>query len=761
MTAHRVPIVPLAWSPRSHGRRVALLLAVLALTARPDASSPKFFQVTTQTDFLKGDLDGLSIDTRGQLTIGAASELVFETSAPFLWTMTAGSDGALFVGTGNEGKVFRIDADGRGSVFFDAAELEVHAVAPAPDGGIYVGTSPDGKVYKVDRRGTATTFFQPSEKYIWALASDARGQVYAATGDKGTVYKIAPDGTGTKFYQSQSTNVTALAVDRSGQLLVGTDSPGRVLRVDDSGRGFLLLDTPFDEIRALRLDDSGAVHVAAVSGRVGVTAPPRADDRSTDRPAAEPSSTPVASVSAEITSVAVVDAPAGGSTGAPRDDRRTPKGAVYRVATDNLWEKIWESREDSPYDVLFDAQARLIIATGSRGKLYRLEGAPLQPTLLTTAGGLQVTALHRDAKGRVYYATANPGKLYRLSADRAERGAYLSETRDATMVSTWGAISWRGTFPPGSRVEVSTRSGNTDTPNDSWSPWSAPYTASEGSPIVSPKARYLQWRAVLSGKPSPILTSVTAAYLTRNLRPQVQSITVHPPGIVFQKPYSTNDPDLAGFEDQTTPERRLTTAAMSQSQGSSSAPALGRRTYQKGLQTLIWRASDDNDDDLTYDVQYRREGETAWKPLRQALTEPILVWDTATVPNGTYLVRIVASDAPSNAADVALVGELDSTAFDIDNAPPHVTAQPPRAAGGQTTVAFEVRDDQSPIQRVEISTDGVRWRGVFPVDGIADSRVERFQVTVDGDLGPRGLSVRVLDAMNNVTTAQVEASRAR
>ena len=84
-------------------------------------------------------------------------------------------DGSLFVGTGNEGKVFRVDPQGKGSLFFDSAELEVHALAPAPNGGLYVGTSPDGKIYKVDRNGTAATFFNPDDKYIWALAVDAKG----------------------------------------------------------------------------------------------------------------------------------------------------------------------------------------------------------------------------------------------------------------------------------------------------------------------------------------------------------------------------------------------------------------------------------------------------------------------------------------------------------------------------------------------------------------------------------------------------------
>ena len=72
--------------------------------------------------------------------------------------------------------------------------------------------------------------------------------------------------------------------------------------------------------------------------------------------------------------------------------------------------------------------------------------------------------------------------------------------------------------------------------------------------------------------------------------------------------------------------------------------------YEKGLMTFVWRAEDDNGDDLSYDVFYRREGETSWKLLKRGMTEQILVWDTTSVPNGRYTVRIVASDLPSNSA---------------------------------------------------------------------------------------------------------------
>ena len=99
-------------------------------------------------------------------------------------------------------------------------------------------------------------------------------------------------------------------------------------------------------------------------------------------------------------------------------------------------------------------------------------------------------------------------------------------------------------------------------------------------------------------------------------------------------------------------------------------PSLGRRAYQKGLLTFVWRAEDDNRDDLVYDVLYRREGETTWRMLKDDLTEAILVWDTTSVPNGRYMLRVMASDAPSNAPSTALTGSLESTTFDIDNTPP-------------------------------------------------------------------------------------------
>jgi WD40 repeat protein len=730
---------------RVHG---LVLGTVIVLTSLSVGATPGFWEAATQADFLRGEVERLSIDEHGRLMLGPDVRNLHDPGAPFVWTMTAGSDGSTFIGTGNDGKVVRVDRNGTGSVFFDSNEMEVHAIAAVPGGGLYVGTSPDGRIYKVDARGQATPFFDPDDKYIWSLAVDPTGTVYAGTGEKGVVYRISPDGKGALFFATKTTHSTTLAFDQGGQLLVGTGSPGRVFRVDPQGKGFLLLDTSYQEIKTLRVDPKGTLYVAAQSGR------PAGGDSTPINLTTEPAPTaPVPTVSSEITSIAIIDVPVTpqpASQGPGAGDRRGPTGAIYRVLPDGLWDQLWESRDEAPYDVAIDSDGALLVATGGRGKIFKLSGDPMRPTLLTRVAAQQVTTILRSSD-RFLVTTANPGGLLSLSTSRAESGSYESDVKDARMVATWGTVAWQASTPAGTRVEVRTRSGNTRTPDDAWSDWSAPYANAEGSPITSPKARYLQWRAVLSGKgDSPVLTSVSAAYLQRNVRPEVSSVTVHPPGVVFQKPFSTGEAEIAGFDAETV-ERRLAASGLS----GAGAPALGRRTYQKGLQTLVWKAEDENGDELVYDVLYRREGETSWKLLKGGLTDSILVWDTASAPNGAYVVKVVASDQGSNPADSALKGERESASFDVDNSPPAVAMGTLRRDGSSLIVPFSVRDADSHILRVEYSLDSQRWQAAFPQDGILDGRQEQFSLRLDAAAAGRTLVIRATDAMNNVGSGEL------
>jgi hypothetical protein len=246
-----------------------------------------------------------------------------------------------------------------------------------------------------------------------------------------------------------------------------------------------------------------------------------------------------------------------------------------------------------------------------------------------------------------------------------------------------------------------------------------------------------------TGDAGPQLTSVTVAYLPRNARPAVTSLTVHPPGVVFQRPFTSNDTEIAGYDPD---------AAQAQDAGQDSPqPAVGRRMYRKGLQTLQWRAEDPNGDRLGYTIAYRREGESAWHVLRAGLTDPIFVWDTTSVPDGRYVVRITASDALVNAPSDALDGTRESGGFDVDNTAPVIDIAPPAGAPG--VVRVTVRDAHAGVQRVEYAIGGERWQVVYPADGLSDSREETYEIRLPSPADRARLVIRATDVLENVATA--------
>ena len=715
------------------------------------AASPTFWRVSTQDEFLKGKVENVSVDAVGQIRLGRQTEVVYETTAPFLWTAAADGD-AVWLGSGNDGRVFRVDEDGTGAEIFNAGELNAHAVTPLGDGSAYVGTSPDGALFHVgpEAPASSTTLFDPDERYIWAILQSPRdgafaGDVLVATGDPGRIYRVDSTGDATLFYDTETTHVMALAFDDRGNLLAGTGSPGQVFRIAPNGEAFVVLDSTLDEIRTIRLAADGSYYA------VGVTQSPGG---------ANGGSAPVSTSSATSTSTSVTvvataassssDASSTTSTSASSGSGRQA-GAVYHIQADGVWDIVWRSSTDAPYDVALagDDAGGILIGTGGNGKIFHVVEEPERVVLLARAEAQQVTAFVSGPGGATYYATANPGKLFRLSPVHATNGTYVSDVHDASTVSTWGTLRWHATTPADTSVRLFTRTGNTETPNETWSKWSDPYDDAAGSQITSPKARYVQWKAELSGADDALsLRSVTTAYLPRNLRPQLTALTVHEPGVVFQQPFSGTDPPIAGLGDSA--KARAAAEGVAESQNS-----MGRRVFRKGLQAFVWTADDGNKDDLEFDVLYRSELDETWHPLATRLRETVFTWDTTSAPDGMYVVRVVASDAPSNAPGAALSGSRDTTQFAIDNSAPTVTVDALRTEGDDRVTTFVVADQHSPIRRVEFSFDMERWQVVYPLDGIPDAQTERFELRTSSADGDR-LVLRATDTMGNTATASTQ-----
>jgi hypothetical protein len=725
----------------------------LAVTAL--AAVPTFWRLESQADFLPGEVEGVSINSEGTISLAPAAQVLAEVNDPYFWSLAV--DGArVYLGSGNDGKVYRVEATGESRVLADTNELQVHALAVDRRGNVYAGTSPRGSVYKIATDGTTDVFFDPEDRYIWALSMDSRGNLLVATGDRAHIYRVDPAGQSEVLFESEETHIVSLAIDGDDNLYAGTDANGLVLRVDRNGATTVLFDTPFQEVRAIVLDSRRNVYAATVNGGVRASQPPEPT----------PTPTPTASVSTggggemiTVTTTANVVATPPSSPAATSASGAA--GGLYRISPDGASELMWQSRNDPPLSLALASDDRLLIGSGTDGRVF-LVNQDQTSALFLSAEADQVTAVGAGGSGETYLATSNPAKLYRLNRGRRTEGIYRSPAIDTKTVSSWGKIRWQSTTPSGATIRLQTRSGNSAEPDNTWSDWSQPYTSSLGEQIASPRARFLQWRAVLNstGEVSPELFDVTAIYLQQNLAPEVTDIVIHPPGQTFQKPIvTTGQIEILGMEEvlsETSPRNGSAPGAFGPNPAVMSLTAIARPFYRKGIQTVTWKSSDPNEDELRFDVHYRAEGETLWKVLRQGLTQPVIAWDTAAMPDGRYSLRIVASDAASNPSESARTGERTTQSFEVDNTPPRVANLTSQAIENGHRVVFTAEDDISSIQSVEYAVNSGKWTIVFPTDGIADSKLESFDFTLPGyrDGGIYTLVMKVTDVLGNTVTAR-------
>jgi sugar lactone lactonase YvrE len=699
---------------------LVVLTVAGAVTAGVLASGPSFWTVATAADFLKGRSDGVYVSLEGVVTAGPALTNRLTATPGQVWSLAQGTDGTLWAGTGGDGRLLRIRGGQPEQTAFDAEESNLFAVAIAGS-RVYAASSPDGRVYLIDGAAAARPFFDPEEKYIWSLAVDGSGRLWVGAGTPAVIYRVEPNGTGKAVYKPPADHVVSLTIDARGRVLAGTDSPGRLYRLDANDRPFAMLDSGLAELRAIATTPDGVTYAAAVAKAEGGS-----------------SGSETASI------VAATPPPSRAASGSEASSTATRRAVLYRIDPAGVWEAIWES-PDVIYDLAALADGGVLVATGPGGRLYKV--LPTREVLLFSGvDAKQITRFGARPSGSSVppFATANPGRVVVPGSGVQSPAIYLSPVRDTKSISTWGLIRWEAT----GAVTMFTRSGNTDEPDDSWTEWTGPYSRREGELITSPPARFIQWKAELrpgAGTPTTQLTSTTVAYLPRNGRPQVASVTVHPPGVVFQRPFANEEGAIAGLDDRVAEARRPPGDVPPP------APAPGRRMFQKGLQTIAWKAEDPDSDRLVYSLQYRRDDETAWQDLRTGLLDQIFVWDTTSVADGRYVIRVVASDAPANAADRALTGDRPSELIIVDNTPPAITTAIVRQ-GASARLAVRVQDALSPIQKLEYSVSGGPWQLVYPADGLADSPDERYEIPLTTEADAARIVVRGTDLLQNLTT---------
>ena len=764
--------------------RILYLISLLCLLCLPSsfAEHTRRWRQSTYDEFLKGTAHGVAVRSDGRLELAPKFSLLADADASYLWSIRIDPKGTLYAAGGSPAKVFRFDSPGKPTVVFDSTDLSAQAMAFDSRGVLFVGTSPDGKVYRVSASGEKSVFFDPKTKYIWDLSFSPDGTLYVATGDKGQVFAVAPDGKGELFYSSDEAHIRVLAFDSNGNLVAGTEPSGRILRMSRSSsktsardsrdskdsaaakaEGFVLYETSRREITSLIAAPDGTIYVSAI-GEKQRTGQAPTTVISTPQGTTTFTTGPVVNPGQAQPQQPFVPFPPIVST------------SIYRISNEGAPEELWTSREDVVYSLGLASDGRLLAGTGNNGALLAIDGHGVFAHL-AKSGSAQITGIARNSSGKVFLCTANPGKVYSVGPEYEAEGTFESRSFDAQLFSHWGRIEWWS--PPSSgaaksstpsndpRLEFFVRSGNTEDPGREWSRWFGPYTKS-GSAMEAPPARFVQWKAVIhDGRPGDGIDWVSLAYLPRNVAPVIDGIALQETGVRAQSQAGISSGQPAPVTLKMPPSPNVSGVVVTQSSTPPRFEQPPQGIMQKGYQSVVWTAHDDNDDELRYSVYFRGENEREWKLLKDNLEQKFYSWDTTALPDGAYYLKIVASDAPSNPPALALKAERESERFEVDNTPPVIEpvmaslAMPyidnPRKnfSSRGVTVSFTVRDDTSSIERAQYSIDGGEWILIAPTGGISDALVEEYRLVLPPLApGEHTVAVRAYDRFENVGSAK-------
>lgn len=705
-------------------------------------------------DFLRGKHLGTGVTSKGNLVLVPSVRSLYQTTDMVPWKMVTVGDNTFVTGW-NSKQIIRIGLDGKNDVFFTREGGQVEAItslAADVNGNLLIGTWPEQHVVMISPAGKVVNDWQLPGNAIWDLAVTADGRRYVAT-DGGMVYLIRDDKQVPLAVACSVPDKHVVAMVADGDsILLATSPRGKVYRMGKDN----LLRSVYEgksTITSLAVDKAGNLYVGA-----------------------------------------------------------SPSCQVIRISPGGLQQEVMRGMGRGNRHILAMRMVGndLYVATGPAGGIYRVSNPAGQDFEVTsifaredlrsgaeTDGvgpeSVMVNALTVNRNGELLVAASTPGQVLKLESRK--QGAFLSTVLQTPVVAKWGRLDLQTEEANGQKIAVESRSGNTAVPDGTWSQWSA--IAQDLSEMTSPPATYAQFRVTMTGTDtSPSLTYARLFFQSTNQAPIIR-LTSPKAGLYWNGTkeirWEARDPD----EDEltytvfTSADRGKTWQQIiriepeegkdggdvntedgngEEVDGAQEPPKTAkdakaadeakvkpsRKPAPKAKDEPVAKDGAKPEAAPTATAEKVQEPEKPAKPKKEPtgeLKETSVPWDTKTATEGTYLIRVIASDKYAKPTDPKSA-EVISGLITVDNSVPSVKLED-KVYGWETVEQFVVTDSQSPIVGGKYRIDEGTWTALVADDGIFNRRQELVKmVTPNGDVklikGEYKLQIQVLDAAGNL-----------
>jgi hypothetical protein len=713
--------------------------AVLVMSGISSAVTSKITRHRSAADLLKGETEKTVIDSEG--TIKLAREAV-EIELPRLlkdvWiinTIVADSSGTIYLGTSPNGDIIKYAA-GKATRIYpvkspleseDTTETEpadpnapkadeifvnehIFAMALDSTGRLLAAVSGDDcRLMRLENGGFETIYKPDDATYILAISLDDLGNIYLGTGPEGKIYRLGPAGQSPQLvYDSRDKNILSLTIGEDDFIYAGSDQRGLVYKINPaSGTASILYDSEQSEITSLLFDDNN-LYAAATSAEAvksqlkfssisATTSAGRPDKGSKSKNTSKKTGATILKIA--NTSKEKSKGTNSSHSAAERGKPSKKASHIYKIDPHGFVIDIFD--EMAVFFALVLQDDQLLLGTGNNAQLFAVDPETEQKAVAyEDKEASQITAL-AVVGDELYLGTSNPAKLIKVSKSFASKGTFSSDLIDAGQPSMWGKLQIDADIPPGCRVLMSARSGNVKDPNDpTFSPWSEPVEVTEATQLTCPLGRFCQYKLILEttdADRTPVIREVAASHIVPNLAPKVLSVT---------------------------------------------AARGDKKTY---------KAVDDNADTLIYKIEFRKVGRSGWIELEDEFTKTKFEWNTKTIEDGRYEVRVTASDERSNTTTTKLAGSRISDPFVVDNTAPVIESSNLKTDGSVVTMSLKIKDEFTAIGKVSYTVDSnADWIAALPDDMVYDTTTEFFTIVIE-DLAPgeHVIAAKIADDIEN------------
>ncbi len=580
----------------------------------------------------QGTLKNLAVSPKGDLFAAPAVKILGHFKENNLLSIT-GFKGAQYVGTADPGRIYKV-ANGKKVLFFNPKTMGVLSMASLSNGDLLAGTM-NGRIFWLNSKGKIIHWYHLPEKYIWDIVP-YRKKIYIAAGNpSGVVYELnllAPSHPPVLLAKTEESHITAIYPEKH-YLYAGTANNGLLLRIYPDGVVQTVADLNAQEILSLTGNSAGDLYIG-VSGN----------------------------------------------------------GMIYCLSPDGSL-RLLTQLPSQDITWLGERKGNLFAGTGIPARLYAVQSDGSVSLLWDGSPShksMPEIGLKGNKSGKDFIVSGNSSSLFHFSEKEFKKGVFLSQILDAGNGSLWGRLLWYGKTPPGSRILVKTRTGNTPFPDSTWSSWSSPYPSS-GKTILS-SGRYLQFKVSLfrdSEGRSPVMKGVQLFWKPENLPPVINVLLPKSGDVIDSK-------------------------------------SLLRGTLQ-----------DAEGNTLLFEIWTERKG-IEKKVYSNLFSTPVKGVTPFMIPlsfihqNGILNLKILVSNSPSNLPGNILKKEMTIKNLTFDSTTPEVVLTKIYTRNQTLHLQGKAYDFGSYVKNIQVRMNEGPWFETVPENGIFDSKKERFYFNFSG-----------------------------